>query len=299
MSSENTTIPLVDASVIAAPSSPNSSVSDPSTVLLGHTWLLTDNSPGYWTASFSFPFTPVRIRLLNSDVVNTGTKSFSLTPLASSSLANLTYDDPATNLGISTCSSRCPLIQGIPGQPVYQDFHFVNLITMNSFRIDISDWYGSQGGLGGLQLFGDFSQPSATNSIQSATSSSTSRTSPLISRTSTSIPTGSTSSATASPTSKGVGLSGGAIAGIVISIVGVFLIAMGVLVFWRRKRSGSTLRPDEKFVPLGGRHEVDAKGVSQTKYRAELHGQVVSELDVVADRHELEAKRTVHEVAGD
>jgi hypothetical protein len=35
----------------------------------------------------------------------------------------------------------------------YQDFHFVNVIGMNGFQIDISAWYGSGGGLDGIELF--------------------------------------------------------------------------------------------------------------------------------------------------
>ena len=283
--SNNTLIPLDDASVIAAPSSPNATFSDPTSVLHNRTWLLAENEAGYWTASIGFTFTPARLRLWNADVDDSGVKSFSLTPLSSSALSNLSYVDPAT-FTTAFCDRACPL----PMDPSigYQDFSFVNLISMNAFRLDITDWYGSGGGFQGIQLYGDFQ----ASSTQSTSLSSASSTSTLISTS----PTSPTSTGTTT-THTDTTLSGGAIAGIVVGANAAVLIAIAPFVFWRRS-SKRTQQLHEKIVPLGGRHEVDADGISRAKYRGELDGHAVSELDVTPARQELEAN-AVHEVPGD
>ncbi|KAJ9608972.1 hypothetical protein H2200_006743 [Cladophialophora chaetospira] len=287
--SNNTLIPLGDASVIAAPPSPNAAYSDPTSVLHNKTWLMADDEPGSWTASFGFAFTPARMRLWNSDVDGTGIKSFSLTPLSTSGLSNLSYVDPA-ELTRFFCDSQCPLADD--PSPGYQDFYFVNLISMNAFRLDISSWYGNSGGFRGIQLFGDFqasTSPSTGTSVSSASSTST--------RISTSA-TAPTSTNSAPPRTDAT-LSGGAIAGIVIGALAVAatLIAIACFIFWRRK-SKRTPQLDEKFIPLGGRHEVEANGTSPAKCREELDSHVVSELDVTPARQELDAA-AVHEVPGD
>ncbi|KAG9896744.1 nucleotide-diphospho-sugar transferase, partial [Aureobasidium melanogenum] len=63
---------------------------------------------------------------------------------------NFTYTDESGNL--ASCTANCPLPQG---NTSYQDFHFVNSVGMNDFRIDISAWYGAGGGLSGIELFQD------------------------------------------------------------------------------------------------------------------------------------------------
>jgi len=65
---------------------------------------------------------------------------------------NFTYTDPATNQ-TAYCDARCPL-SGDPSVK-FQDFTFFNDVGMDSFQIDISEWYGNGGGLNGVELFQD------------------------------------------------------------------------------------------------------------------------------------------------
>jgi hypothetical protein len=82
---------------------------------------------------------------------------------------NFTYVDPATGVN-SSCTSECPLSSD--PNVSFQDFFFVNVIGMNAFRIDISDWFGSGGGLTGIELFendiysyaiNDFNEPECSS----------------------------------------------------------------------------------------------------------------------------------------
>jgi hypothetical protein len=115
----------------------------------GNTWLLADNTPGYWRADFEFGFEPTKLRLWNTRQDGRGTKTWRYTE-DSGGIMNFTYTDPATGLTAS-CTSECPLSNNasIP----YQDFHFVNVVGMGGFQIDISAWYGNGGGLDGIELF--------------------------------------------------------------------------------------------------------------------------------------------------
>jgi hypothetical protein len=109
---------------------------------------LADNTPGFWQASFGFGFQPSKLRLYNTKQDGRGTKTWRYTALPINGIMNFTYITPT---GETThCDARCPLPEG---NVTYQDFHFVNTVGMNSFRIDISDWYGSGGGLSGIELF--------------------------------------------------------------------------------------------------------------------------------------------------
>jgi hypothetical protein len=116
----------------------------------GNTWLLADNTPGFWDAEFGFGFEPTKLRLWNTHQDGRGTKIWRYTAHTIDGIMNFTYIDPTTGLNAS-CTSQCPLSSNssIP----YQDFHFVNVIGMSGFRVDISDWYGNGGGLDGIELF--------------------------------------------------------------------------------------------------------------------------------------------------
>ncbi|KAH0551457.1 hypothetical protein GP486_007328 [Trichoglossum hirsutum] len=135
----------------------------------GNTWLLSDNQPGYWRAEFKYGFIPTKLRVWNTHQDGRGTKTFRYTALPINGIMNFTYTDPDTNQN-ATCDARCPL----SGKPdvAFQDFHFVNPIGMNAFQIDVSEWYGSGGGLDGIELFqddiytfavNDFNEPSCAN----------------------------------------------------------------------------------------------------------------------------------------
>lgn len=282
-----TSIPMTDASVIAAPSSSDVTYSDPTSILHNNTWLLQDNEPGYWTASFSFAFTPAKLRLWNAEVDGSGTKTFSVTPQSSAGISNFSYVDPATSEA-AFCTSSCPLAES--SDQGYQDFFFVNSIGMNAFRMNIDAWYGACGGLKGIALYGTYQASSnpSTSSVSSTLSSTTS----------------SSSTPTSSPTSSGSpqaskSLSGGVIAGIAISVITAVVLAMVSFIVWQRSfRRKHKATSEEKFVPLGGRHEFDADGISRTKHRKELGGQAVSELEYTPSRQELEGS-TVPELPAD
>lgn len=110
-------------------------------------WLLADQIAGFWRADFGFTFRPTKLRLYNTQFQDYGTKTFRVTFYPTSGIANFTYYDEN---GLQSCQSECPLPQGNSSA---QDFVFVNPIPMDGYRIDISDWYGSGGGLGGIELF--------------------------------------------------------------------------------------------------------------------------------------------------
>ncbi|KAH7272342.1 hypothetical protein MRS44_002846 [Fusarium solani] len=110
-------------------------------------WLLQNNSPGYWEADFSFGFAPTKLRLRNAQGDH-GTKTFRFLAYPIDGIMNLTYVDPDSGNNV-TCTSECPL----RNDAEYQEFTFVNRVGMNKFRIAISEWYGNGGGLAGIELF--------------------------------------------------------------------------------------------------------------------------------------------------
>lgn len=153
-------INLSSANISATGSATTSGFSDPSNIICktggvdasGDTWLLADNTAGSWTASMGFGYRPTKLRLYNTHQDGRGTKTWRFTAMPINGIMNFTYIDPSTNQNL-TCTSTCPLSSNT--SITYQDFHFVNVIGMNGFRIDISDWYGSGGGLDGIELFQD------------------------------------------------------------------------------------------------------------------------------------------------
>ena len=151
-------INLSAGNITSSGSTSTSGFSDPTNIICktaaedgaGNTWLLADNTAGYWQASFGFGFNPTKVRLYNTNQDGRGTKTFRFTAQPAHGIMNLTYTD--SNGQDAYCSADCPLPQA---NTTYQDFHFVNVIGMNGFRIDISAWYGSGGGLSGIELFQD------------------------------------------------------------------------------------------------------------------------------------------------
>lgn len=158
---ENNTqvIPISNANISAQTSSglpgftqPNSIAckSDFTTQGADQTWLLANTSPGFWKADFGFGFEPTRLRLFNTDFEGRGTKTWRFTALPDGGIMNFTYTNSDGNKAF--CDATCPLPEGDKSG---QDFEFVNVVGMNSFRIDISDWYGNGAGLNGIELFQD------------------------------------------------------------------------------------------------------------------------------------------------
>lgn len=143
------------------------------------TWLLEDNVPGNLAVSFDFGFTPTKLRLRNTHVDGRGTKSWMFTAQPNNGIMNFTYIDPETGSNM-TCTNQCPLSNN--SSVKFQDFHFVNQIGMNAFRLDISAWYGQGGGLDSLELYqddiytfaiDDFNEPPCANSSTPSKSTTT------------------------------------------------------------------------------------------------------------------------------
>ncbi|KAF2442260.1 hypothetical protein P171DRAFT_64505 [Karstenula rhodostoma CBS 690.94] len=157
---ENNTqsLPIGSATITAQTSSGQPGFTDPKVIVCkadtkiqgsDSTWLLADDSPGFWKAEFGFGFQPTQLQLHNTDFEGRGTKEFRFTALPDGGIMNLTYNDPSTGER-KYCDAKCPLPQGNTSAQV---FDFVNLVGMDSFRIDISQWYGNGGGLNGIELF--------------------------------------------------------------------------------------------------------------------------------------------------
>ena len=168
----------ISASASEASSDPRSIIC-PANGSEDESWLLPNNSPGYWRARMGFGFQPTKLRLYNTNQGGKGTKTFRFTANPINGIMNFTYTDPETGEE-AACDARCPLAQdsSLP----YQDFQFVNLVGMNGFQIDISDWYGSGAGLAGIELFqddifayavNDFNEPSCAISQHPSRSTTT------------------------------------------------------------------------------------------------------------------------------
>ncbi|KAI0192886.1 cellular morphogenesis protein [Xylaria flabelliformis] len=143
------------------------------------TWLLEDGVPGNWAASFDFGFEPTKLRLRNTRQDGRGTRTWMFIAQPNNGIMNFTYIDPGTGKNMS-CTSECPLSND--SNVEYQDFHFVNRIGMNAFRIDISAWYGQGGGLDSIELYqndiftfaiNDFNEPPCANSSSPSESTTT------------------------------------------------------------------------------------------------------------------------------
>ncbi|KAI1780061.1 cortical protein marker for cell polarity-domain-containing protein [Hypoxylon cercidicola] len=167
-------INLSTATIEADQSTSAAGFSDPKNIVCksggvngaGNTWLLEDNTPGAWRATFNFGFEPTKLRLYNTHQDGRGTKTWRFTAQPINGILNFTYIDPATNQNL-TCTSECPLSDDPTVE--FQEFLFVNTIGMNGFSIDVSDWYGNGGGLNGIELIqndifayaiNDFNEPS-------------------------------------------------------------------------------------------------------------------------------------------
>jgi hypothetical protein len=180
-------INISGANITAGSSATTAGFSDPTNIVCktsgndgaGNTWLLADNTPGFWKAEFGFGFEPTKLRLWNTHQDGRGTQTWRYTALPINGIMNFTYIDPVTGQNAS-CSSECPLSSNTSVK--YQDFHFVNVIGMNSFQVDISAWYGSGGGLNGIELFqndifayaiNNFNEPTCADISLASTSTST------------------------------------------------------------------------------------------------------------------------------
>ncbi|THD00390.1 hypothetical protein EYZ11_000117 [Aspergillus tanneri] len=151
---------LQTATITSDAISSRSGLNDPRNILCqtsgddgeGKTWLLADNSPGFWRADMRFGYNPTRIRLYNTHLEGRGTKAFLLRALPDNGIMNLTYSEPGSP-DKKYCDSSCPLSSN-PSEK-YREFDFVNGVGMRGFQLEIQDWYGSGAGLNGIQVFQD------------------------------------------------------------------------------------------------------------------------------------------------
>ncbi|CAG8497063.1 2397_t:CDS:2 [Ambispora gerdemannii] len=115
-----------------------------------NTWLLNDNIPGFWRAEFNqLTITPTSIGIKNTGFEGRGTKKFRLLSIPDNGVLNLSYVDPSDKT-IKYCSDPCSLTQD---SNQYQVFNIVGPHPLNGIQIDIIEWYGSGGGLHGIQLY--------------------------------------------------------------------------------------------------------------------------------------------------
>ena len=151
-------INLQTANISATGSTSRDGFSDPRNIVCktsgqdgpGNTWLAQDRAAGSWKADFNFGFEPTKIRLWNTHQDGRGTKTWRFTNNPNSIL-RFYFQDPDNNNKNSTCDQTCPLSNRTDID--FQDFYFVNTIGMNSFSIEISDWWGDGAGLDGVELF--------------------------------------------------------------------------------------------------------------------------------------------------
>jgi hypothetical protein len=115
----------------------------------GNTWLLADNTAGWWEGQFGFGFNPTKLRLYNANQDGRGAKTFYFEDLNSGGILNMSYVD--SNGNARSCILDCPLLNNNNAQ----DFRFSPVVGMNMFRIYITSWYGAGGGLGGIELYQD------------------------------------------------------------------------------------------------------------------------------------------------
>ncbi|KAE8356178.1 cortical protein marker for cell polarity-domain-containing protein [Aspergillus coremiiformis] len=168
---------LQTATITSDAASPRSGYSDPRNIICqtggddgeGKTWLLEDNSPGFWRADMRFGYNPTKIRLYNTHFEGRGTKTFLVRRLPDNGIMNLTYTDSGTAENIY-CDRDCPLSNSTNEK--YREFHFVNSVGMKGLQVEIRTWYGNGAGLNGIQLLqddifayaiNDFNEPSCAS----------------------------------------------------------------------------------------------------------------------------------------
>lgn len=125
-------------------------------------WLLANDTPGYWQGEFGFEFYPTKLRLYNTQVEGRGTENWYFENLDSGGIMAFNFIDAQGEN--TTCSAQCPLPQN---NATYQDFYFSPPVGVNGFRIHVTSWYGSGGGLSGIELFSNDINAYAVNDFNS------------------------------------------------------------------------------------------------------------------------------------
>ncbi|KAK6813737.1 hypothetical protein RU639_010306 [Aspergillus parasiticus] len=170
-------INLQNATISSDAVSSRSGYSDPRNIICqtsgedgeGKTWLLEDNSPGFWRADMRFGYNPTKIRIYNTHFEGRGTKTFLLRRLPDNGIMNLTYTDPDTAKDVY-CDQDCSLSNSTDEK--YREFEFVNSVGMKGFQLEVQSWYGDGAGLNGIQLvqndifayaINDFNEPTCAD----------------------------------------------------------------------------------------------------------------------------------------
>ncbi|ORX56156.1 hypothetical protein DM01DRAFT_300399 [Hesseltinella vesiculosa] len=115
-------------------------------------WLLSDNTPGYWQATFPYFITPKLFRIANTHYNGRGTDQFGIVAnITTNEYLNLTYIDPSVGK-LVTCSNNCTMSHD--PAIAYQDFLVVgNPGITGTVRIDVISWYGLGGGLANVEVY--------------------------------------------------------------------------------------------------------------------------------------------------
>ncbi|KAI7863016.1 cortical protein marker for cell polarity-domain-containing protein [Spinellus fusiger] len=113
-------------------------------------WLLQTGVPGYWEAVFAYALQPSMFRLSNTHYQDKGTNVFNIIALGSNEILQLSYIDPETQQ-MTVCSEECHLSND--PNILSQDFTVLSPIYTTGIRININSWYGSGGGLEGVEIF--------------------------------------------------------------------------------------------------------------------------------------------------
>ena len=154
-------IDLSSAKITAIGSSDLTGFDDPRNILsdtdgvdaAGKTWLLANDTAGYWEAIGPSigGFSPALLRLSNTKQDGRGTKAFAF--LLCLKMGREFVLHGSSNRRGRFCDAQCPLASF--SNRTYEDFLFVNVISMDGLRLNVSEWYGAGGGLDGLLLADD------------------------------------------------------------------------------------------------------------------------------------------------
>lgn len=150
---------LYDATITSNTDSSISGYNDPRNIVCStsgeagedKTYLLKDNSPGFWQAELGFEFHPKKLRLYNTHYDGRGTKNFLFQARPDNGIMNMSYTDDGGNTAY--CDQSCPLPSS--DKDKYREFTLVNPVGMQGFKLQLQDYYGSGAGLNGIEVLHD------------------------------------------------------------------------------------------------------------------------------------------------
>ncbi|KAL1918997.1 uncharacterized protein VTP21DRAFT_2378 [Calcarisporiella thermophila] len=170
-SQQSQPVNLQSATITGGNSADLTGFSDPNNVVCSSgdntnqgSWLLRDGVPGVWRAEFPYKITPSQFRLRNSNVTGKGTKSFRILARPTNTIFNLTYIDPISRQ-VRHCTDPCELT---PDSTIWQEFTVVNPESVQGIELDIESWFGTGGGLSGIEIYQSEIFVHAENSFNSA-----------------------------------------------------------------------------------------------------------------------------------